>query len=65
MCCGTTSHHGWGHHAAFCGCMGSTHFGPCFATREEKTAWLEKCLESLREEAKAVEERIAALNEEM
>jgi len=65
MCCGTESHHGWGrHHSGFCGCGVSFHCGPRFLTKEEKTAWLERYLEGLREEAKAVEERITALKEE-
>jgi hypothetical protein len=33
-------------------------------TKEEKTAWLEQYLEGLQEEAKAVEEHIAALEGE-
>lgn len=65
MCCGTESHHGWGrYYGGFCGCGGTFHFGRCFLTKEEKTAWLERYLESLQEEVKAVEERIAAMKEE-
>lgn len=67
MCCGTGSHHGswhWGHHhGGFCAC-GPSCFGPCFSTKEEKVAWLERYLEGLQGEAKAVGERIAALKEE-
>jgi hypothetical protein len=59
MHCGTGSHH-----SGFCGCGGYSPFGRCFLTKEEKTAWLERYLESLQAEAKAVEERIAALKEE-
>jgi hypothetical protein len=40
------------------------HCGPRFLTKEEETAWLERYLESLREEAKAIEERIAEMKEE-
>ena len=66
MCCGTGSHHGgrhWGyHHAGFCGC-GVPHFRPHFVTEEQRIARLEKYLEALREEAKAVEEHIAKMKE--
>ena len=65
MCCGPESHHGgqhWGHHhGVFCACGGPFRFGPHFWTKKEKIAWLEEYLEDLREEAKAVEGRIAAL----
>jgi hypothetical protein len=68
MCCGTESHHGggpWGHHrGCSCGCGGPFRFGPRFWTKKEKIAWLEEYLEGLQEEARAVEERIAALKEE-
>jgi hypothetical protein len=68
MCCGTESHHGggpWGHHhGCSCGCVGPFRFGPRFWTKKEKIAWLEEYLEGLQEEAKAVEERIAALKGE-
>ena len=67
MCCGPESYHGgwrWGHHhSGFCACGGPSRFGSCFLTKEEKTAWLERYLESLREEAKAIEERIAEMKE--
>ena len=53
-------HHGHGHHC----CCGHSGFGPCFWTEVEKVAWLEQYLEGLREEVKAVEERIAALKGE-
>jgi hypothetical protein len=59
MCCGTESHYG-----GFCGCGGHSHFRRCFLAKAEKAAWLEQYLESLQAEAKAVEERIAALKEE-
>jgi hypothetical protein len=68
MCCGHESHHRgrhWGHHhGGSCCCGGYTRFGPRFWTKKEKIAWLEEYLEGLREEAKAVEERIAALSGE-
>jgi hypothetical protein len=68
MCCGHESHHGgrrWGHHhGGSCCCGGYTRFGPRFWTKKEKIAWLEEYLEGLREEAKAVEERITALSGE-
>jgi hypothetical protein len=67
MCCGTKSHHtswGWGHHqGGSCGCGGPSS-GLLFATREEKTTWLEQYLEGLREEVTAVEERLAKLKAE-
>ncbi|MEE8163793.1 MAG: hypothetical protein V3T92_07320 [Anaerolineae bacterium] len=68
MCCEPESHHGgwhWGHHhGGFCACGGPFRFGPRFWTKEEKIAWLEQYLEGLREEAQAVEERIAKLKGE-
>jgi hypothetical protein len=68
MCCGSESHHiGWHrghHHSAFCACGVPFHCRSRFLTKEEKTAWLERYLESLQEEAKAVEERIAEMKGE-
>jgi hypothetical protein len=68
MCCGHESHHrgrrGGHHHGGPCCCDGYSRFGPRFWTKKEKIAWLEEYLEGLREEAKAVEERIAALSGE-
>jgi hypothetical protein len=65
MCCGTEIHHGWGrHHGGFCGCGAPFHCGPRFLTKEQKIARLEEYLEGLREEAKAIEERTAALKGE-
>ena len=72
MACRTESHHGYGHHGGSfqcgchrhgcsCGCGGHFRFGACFMSQEEKVAQLEQYLEGLQEEAKAVEERIAAL----
>jgi hypothetical protein len=69
MCCGHENHHHGGrhrghHHGGFCACGGHFRSGPSFWTKEEKLAWLEQYLEELLEEAKAVEERIAALKGE-
>lgn len=68
MCCESKGHHSgwhWGyHHGGFCACSEPFRFGPRFWTGKEKTAWLEQYLQGLREEAKAVEERIAALKGE-
>ena len=69
MCCEHRGHrHGgrhWGrHHGGSCDCGGPFHFGRRFWTKDEKTAWLEQYLEELRQEAQAVEERIAAMKGE-
>ena len=67
MCCEHEGHHGHRRHHRHgdsCGCGGHSRLGPCFWTKVEKIAWLEQYLEGLREEAKAVEERIAALKGE-
>lgn len=40
------------------------HHGSGFLTKDKKSAWLEEYLEGLQEEAKAVNERIAALKGE-
>ena len=68
MCCGHGSHHGGKHgsphHGDRCACGGSSHFGPCFWTKEEKIAWLEEQLEDLRADVKTLEERIVALKGE-
>ena len=65
MCCGTETHHAWGHHhGGFCGCGVPSHCGPRFMTKEQKIARLEEYLEGLREEANAVEEHIAEMKEE-
>jgi hypothetical protein len=59
------SRHSGHHHDCRCGCCdcgcGNSHFGRTFWTKDEKIAWLEGYLEDLQAEAKAVEERIAAL----
>jgi hypothetical protein len=75
MHCEPRSHHGrgqhrrgcdQGHHGSSCGCSCgcSGGFGRRFLTKEEKVAGLQEYLESLRKEAQAVEERIAALKGE-
>jgi hypothetical protein len=68
MCCGTGSHHSvwqWAHHHSdLCACGVPFHCGPRFLTKEEKAAWLKQHLESLQEQVKAVEERIAEIKEE-
>ena len=70
MCCESESHRGGWHRghrhgcSCGCGCGGHSRFGPRFWTKKEKIAWLEEYLEGLREEAQAVEERIAALKGE-
>jgi hypothetical protein len=65
MCCGSESHHGGRrrghHHSGSCCCGEPFRFGPRFWTKKEKIVWLEQYLDDLQEEAKAVEERIAAL----
>lgn len=68
MCCGVKSHPGagcWGHHhGGFQACGGPSHFGPSFWTKKQGITWLEQYLNDLREESKAVEERLAELKEE-
>jgi hypothetical protein len=68
MCCNTEKHDG--------GCQCGCHHDCCcahgrhspsdrvFWTKAEKVAWLEEYLEGLREEVKAVEERIGKLQAE-
>lgn len=65
MCYGSVGHH-WGHHpGGFCGCHPHFHSGPGeFWTKKEKSACLERYLESLRDEVRAVEKTIAELKEE-
>jgi hypothetical protein len=65
MCHGPSGPHArgpWAHHGSCC--CGSFHRGPRFRTKEQEAAALESYLESLREEAKAVEETIADLKGE-
>jgi hypothetical protein len=62
-------HHGCGcgcghHHGDSCGCGQHNHFQRRFWTKEEQIAQLELYLENLQEEAKAVQERIAAMKGE-
>lgn len=68
MCCGTESHHGLqtgGHqHACFCGCDEPWNYRPRFMTKEQRIARLEKYLEGLQDEAKAVKEQIALMKKE-
>ena len=68
MCCATGSHHGlqrWGHqNVCFCGCDDPQYYRPRFMTKKQRIANLEKHLEVLREEAKAVEEHIAQIKKE-
>ena len=59
-CCGSRGHHG----GSSCGCGGSWHASLCVATKEEKVALLEQCLEELRGETQVIEERIAKLRQE-
>ena len=68
MCCTTGSHHGvqrWGpQDACFCGCNEPGYFRPRFMTNKRRIANLEKHLEDLRDEVKAVEEHIAQIKKE-
>ena len=69
MSCEHKHQHHKGHHCGCqrgcqCGCHGRHHAGPTFWTKAEKIAWLEEYLEELQAEAKAVQERIDALNSE-
>ena len=62
-------HHHHGHHRGHrhgdsCCCDEHSRFGPAFWTKAEKIAKLDRYLECLQEEAKAIEERIAALKAE-
>lgn len=65
MCCGHQTHVAGcrcGHHpAGSCTCGQPMRFGRRFWAKEEMIAWLEGYLEDLREETKAVEERIAEM----
>ena len=66
MCQGPRGHHAsgaWAHHGSCC-CGGPFHHAPRFRTKAEEAASLERHLEGLREEAKAVEEHIAELKAE-
>jgi hypothetical protein len=63
MCCGhqiQVCGCGCGHHpAGSCTCGQPSQFGRRFHTKEEMIVWLEGYLKDLRQEAKAVEVRIA------
>lgn len=65
MCCTTSRHHGFhgtGHrNPCFCGCDASHRYGPRFMTKEQQIAELGQYLDNLRDEAKAVEERMAEI----
>lgn len=68
MCCGTERQFGQqrgGHpDACFCGCDEPWNYRPRFMTREQRIARLEKHLEGLQDEAKAVEAYIAQMKKE-
>jgi hypothetical protein len=68
MCCGPRGHPGGWHtshpHAGFCGCSGHPAFGPCFPSKKERIAHLERYLENLQQTAKHVEECLANMKEE-
>jgi hypothetical protein len=66
MCCTTDSHHGiqrWRRqHACACGCLGVEFPRPRFITKTQQIASLQKHLEDLQNETKAVEEQLAEIN---
>ena len=68
MCCHPGRHHGFqsmAHQATcFCGCEGPGMLRPRFMSKKQELARLKDHLESLREEAKAVEEHIARIKKE-
>lgn len=68
MCCGTEIRHGMQsrgpHKACFCGCDEPWDYRPRFKSREQRIARLEKHLEDLKEEAKAIEEHIELMKKE-
>lgn len=77
MGCGHKGHHGGRHrghhrrergcghhHGESCGCGQHGHFQRRFWTKEEQIAGLERYLESLQEEARAVQERIVEMKGE-
>ena len=64
MCLGTTSYTGCGPgSSSFC-LHGPIHCLPCFPGREEEIARLEHCLENLKKNVKAVEERLSLLKKD-
>ena len=68
MCCTTNRQHGlrrWGHQdVCFCGCDDPGYFRPRFMTKKQRIVNLERHLEDLREEAKAVEAHIDQIKKE-
>ena len=68
MCCGTTHHHGyqrWNHPSVCaCGCLGVDNPRPRFVSKKQQIANLEKHLEDLQEEVRAVKEAIAGIKKE-
>jgi hypothetical protein len=65
MCHGTHERRNKGcHQQATACCCGASHGWRRFQTKEEKVAKLEKYVQSLETEAKAVQEHIAALKGE-
>ena len=61
MCLGTTNHPGCGPGpASFC-LHAPTHCVPCFPSRDEEINKLKHCLENLKKNVKAVEERLSLL----
>lgn len=61
MCLGTTSYIGCCHGpASFC-LPAPTHCVPCFPSRDEEITKLKHCLENLRKNVDAVEERLSLL----
>ena len=68
MCCTTGSHsvfQKWGlQHACACGCIGGEFPRPRFISKTQRIASLEKHLEDLQNETKAVEEHLAEIKKE-
>jgi hypothetical protein len=68
MCCNTGSHHGtqgWGHQrSCSCGCLGVEYPRPRFMTKKQRITNLQKHLEDLQDEAKAVKAYIAEIKKE-
>ena len=65
MCFEAMSHHGGRHYGGLCGCHPHVHSGPRHLwTKKEKAAYFGQYLKGLREEIRAVEEKIAELKRE-
>jgi hypothetical protein len=68
MCCANVSHHechrSGPKNACFCGCDDPGSYKPRFMTKKQRIANLEKHLNVLQDEAKAVEEHIAQIKKE-